>query len=55
MRRSLRLSQELDEALKEIAAAESRSVNGAIEHAVRVYIEQWRQRNETPVPPATQP
>jgi hypothetical protein len=46
VRRSLRLSLELDEALKEIAVAESRSVNGAIEHAVRVYIEAWRRRRQ---------
>jgi hypothetical protein len=46
VRRSLRLNQELYEAIQEVAAAESRSVNGQIEHFLREALEQWRRRRQ---------
>jgi hypothetical protein len=44
VRRSLRLSRELDDGIKEVAAAESRSVNAEIEVAIREHVETWRRR-----------
>ena len=44
VRRLLRLSRELDDGIKEVAAAESRSVNAEIEVAIREHVETWRRR-----------
>jgi hypothetical protein len=46
VRRSLRRSQELDDGIKEVAAAESRSVNGQTEHFLREGVARWRRRRE---------
>jgi hypothetical protein len=44
VRRSLRLSRELDDGIREVAAAENRSANAEIEVAIREHVEAWRRR-----------
>jgi hypothetical protein len=44
VRRLLRLSRELDDGIKEVAAAENRSVNAEIEVVIREHVETWRRR-----------
>jgi hypothetical protein len=50
VRRSLRLSRELDDGLKEVAAAEARSVNAEIGVAIREHVERWRRRAARELP-----
>jgi hypothetical protein len=51
---TLRLPPELDQAVREIAAASRRSLNGQLEVAIRYYVEAWR-RGQTDAPPPRRP
>jgi hypothetical protein len=50
VKRTLRIPPDLDQAVREIAAATRRSVNAQLEVALRYYVEAWR-RWEADAPP----